>query len=84
MARIKIGDLPKDIKISRKEMRKVVGGLGDINDLTLDVLRDAYNESQSALSHYAAMVDYFNSEKEQVRSYLKLIRSSKSDSSTEE
>ena len=26
MARIKIKDLPKDMKISKKEMKKVVGG----------------------------------------------------------
>ena len=34
MARIKIRDLPKDRKISRKEMRKFIGGASYSNSLT--------------------------------------------------
>ena len=33
MARIKIKDLPKDMKISKEEMKKVVGGAYNIDDL---------------------------------------------------
>ena len=28
MARIKINDLPKDVKISKEEMKRVLGGIG--------------------------------------------------------
>ncbi|MBN1291670.1 MAG: type VI secretion system tube protein Hcp [Candidatus Latescibacteria bacterium] len=44
MARIKISDLPKDQKISRKEMMKVIGGstgLSGLQDFTLAKYLDA-------------------------------------------
>ena len=40
MAKIKIKDLPKNIKISEKEMKKVMGGwvIGGLGDLGWDSL----------------------------------------------
>ena len=34
MARIKIKDLPKDMKISKEEMKRIMGGLDAISILT--------------------------------------------------
>jgi hypothetical protein len=37
MARIKIKDLPKDMKISREEMKKVMGGSGSFQGSLITV-----------------------------------------------
>ncbi len=37
MARIKIGDLPKDLKVSREQMRRIRGGEGKTSLMTFNL-----------------------------------------------
>ena len=55
MARIKIEDLPKDMKISKKDMRKITGGalIGDFQYLDAELsnisLQDAMNKQAESM-----------------------------------
>ena len=74
MARIQIKDLPKDLKVGKKEMRQIVGGAYDINSLVQAVLGEAYHATNSTLDSHAGKVAYFNSKKESIRDQTQSIR----------
>ena len=75
MVRLKIKNLPKDHKISKAEMKKVIGGVESYVFLFLEgVLLESYLDSQDDLAAYAFKVDFFNQQKESTRDYINSIR----------
>ncbi len=66
MSRIKITDLPKDLKVNKKEMRCITGGsgtfgfLGEESALSLQLLKNRRSKKNATLSNMSK--DTFSSE----------------------
>jgi hypothetical protein len=57
MAKIKIKDLPKDMKISKEELKRIKGGTSDLYSQSIAIKWEPTLDVSDALAHKVDVID---------------------------